>query len=619
MARITDKINLPTNTTDIRTLAKYLKYIDKIGLVPSDKEQDVFAQVKINESRKTVTNPARDTHTKSTLKSFGLIDVNNDESFKVSSLGQEVLNWYLNEDAYSKENRVALMLKVLCKWEINDKYGRHMHPGFLLIKLLCDPDLDYYITNHELSHFTMCSKFKSDDQYNEIKNFIIDFRNQKFQLDRECNQSKADIFLSTFDTNWGLLTRESNRKTLTVTELKELNKQWENESLDLSAENSNDEENEIPEENSFTISKCRLNNLAFYVARIYLSLLEGLQIKDYLSFFTSQSTNKSMKPLQKIYYGSPGCGKSHYIKKFFKENNIPEEQIIRTTFHPDSDYNSFVGSYKPIMEGNDIKYKFSPQSFTKAYIKAYSNPSKNFYLIIEEINRGNCAQIFGDIFQLLDRDNSGISIYPIDADEDLRKYLEEELSAKGFEGIKEGKLTLPTNLNIIATMNTSDQSLFPMDSAFKRRWDWEYMPIDMNNPDSAKFVIKLKNSNNEKFIYKWHSFLEQINPLIRDVTKSEDKQLGNFFIKDSIEGKDFISKVMFFLWYEICKDEYGTKNNFFKNQDDVEFTFNDLYSSKGMDLLISFMDKWKVKQTNPEELDGEGEIIDLSKSSTSIE
>mgnify|MGYP002771008183 CR=1 FL=1 len=363
--------------------------------------------------------------------------------------------------------------------------------------------------------------------------------------------------------------------------------------------------------------------------------------------------------LQTIYFGSPGTGKSRQVKDSLKD--VPEGQIFRTTFHPDSDYASFVGCYKPVChsvaaqtckvldydelvaklkqtlgehssnltagfalfgfecresildmeksgehtipklvedaykphttydttiragmqikeetalpESSRISYEFSPQVFTKAYCKAWKNPDKPIYLIIEEINRGNCAQIFGDLFQLLDR-KDGVSEYPIDADTDLRFYLEEELSntedgeTDGSEGIAGGKLRLPSNFNIIATMNTSDQSLFPMDSAFKRRWEWKYIPTTAPKGKDRQMELTIKNSietkdgrkiNAGNYEYSWKDFLSNINARILNVTHSEDKQLGYWFVKaDEVSGSisisTFVSKVVFYLWNDVFKD-----------------------------------------------------------------
>ena len=214
--------------------------------------------------------------------------------------------------------------------------------------------------------------------------------------------------------------------------------------------------------------------------------------------------------------------------------------------------------------------------------------------MIEEINRGNCAQIFGDLFQLLDRKDDGTSEYPIDADNDLAIYLQDTLRDDAKQGIAEGKLRLPSNLYIIATMNTSDQSLFPMDSAFKRRWDWEYIPINYSNEvKSGQFEIAIGKEENQKR-YRWIDFLKVINERILGVTQSEDKQMGNFFIKNSIEEQTFKSKVMAYLWHEICKDEYGTPRNFFRShkeekKDAKEFSFNELYEKDDYLLLQGFM------------------------------
>lgn len=307
-------------------------------------------------------------------------------------------------------------------------------------------------------------------------------------------------------------------------------------------------------------------------------------------YIVSLSGNTFEKgPLQKIYYGAPGTGKSHTINEITEQQ--PKENVFRTTFHPDSDYSTFVGCYKPRMEDDKIKYDFSPQSFTDAYVKAWQNPDIQVYLVIEEINRGNCAQIFGDLFQLLDR-NNGVSEYPINADADLRQYLEKkDVLGAGHEGIANGKLKLPANLNILATMNTSDQSLFPMDSAFKRRWSWQCVPIDYNNVDSSKFIITIGDNQ-----YKWTTFLESVNKRIVKATDSEDKQMGNFFVNGNVDERQFIDKVMFYLWNDICKEEFHTTNNFFRNYTDdkktetTEFTFNALFGSNSTKLLKGFME-----------------------------
>ena len=325
----------------------------------------------------------------------------------------------------------------------------------------------------------------------------------------------------------------------------------------------------------------------------YIRFLEAVKILSHVDMSISQFSPQEKPAFQIIYYGAPGTGKSHRIKKELKEMNVPEKNIFRTTFHPDSDYSSFVGAYKPTMKpvadeykavvGKDeeIAYSFVPQTFIKAYVQAYQNPDENVYLIIEEINRGNCAQIFGDLFQLLDRDENGVSEYPIKADSDLRMYLEGELG-KGHEGIKDGELCLPTNLYIWATMNTSDQSLFPIDSAFKRRWDWEYEPIKYKNTD---WLIEIGDNT-----YKWTSFQRIINDKIFEATNSEDKMLGDYFVKSCdnvISEKQFINKVLFYLWNDVCKDGDG---DIFRTDDNKDIKFSDLYKDNCIDTLQSMME-----------------------------
>ena len=329
----------------------------------------------------------------------------------------------------------------------------------------------------------------------------------------------------------------------------------------------------MPNQQDFDTT-CQILNVTF------TSDIANIENDDIRSLFVIASTTTDAPApeiaiaLQKIYFGAPGCGKSHSVAKYINDNPGID---FRTTFHPDCDYSTFVGTYKPKKRNGTLTYEFVPQAFTKAYCKAWKNPESPVYLVIEEINRGNCAQIFGDLFQLLDRFD-GYSEYPIDADTDLAEYLEVELrrlepdEVDGSEGIENGKLCLPKNFHILATMNTSDQSLFPMDSAFKRRWAWEYVPIDSAN-EKSQFTITIGDKT-----YKWSSFLDKVNERIHKLSDSEDKQMGNFFIKDNIGVEEFKSKVMFYLWSEVCK-EYEKSGSFFKdkNDNDAEFTFNSLF------------------------------------------
>jgi len=264
------------------------------------------------------------------------------------------------------------------------------------------------------------------------------------------------------------------------------------------------------------------------------------------------------KPKNTIYYGAPGTGKSHVVNDITKTYE-QKGRVERVTFHPEYDYASFVGSYKPTMHKDDIRYEFVPQAFTNIYINAWNDLNNDYYLIIEEINRGNCSEIFGDIFQILDRTND----YKITPSKELKEYLDGQLNEN--PNIDSGKLLLPPNLSILATMNTSDQSLFPMDSAFKRRWDWEYVPINYEfseSNNSAKFKVKLSESES----FSWLEFIQSVNTLIKSNDNlGVDKCLGNYFIKpdsDAISLNTFINKAIFYLWNDVFKDEMEEQNIF---------------------------------------------------------
>ena len=378
----------------------------------------------------------------------------------------------------------------------------------------------------------------------------------------------------------------------------------------------------------------------------YIETQAGKQLQEGVENADNNNDDKQL-PLQQITYGAPGTGKSHGIKK-----ETAGKSVIRTTFHPDSDYSTFVGAYKPVMEEADVRvvpvvlnngasfdqnngtlkekrisYKFVKQAFLKAYLgawKKYAEAGESAepqFLVIEEINRGNCAQIFGDLFQLLDRnDENDFSTYPIDADTDLQKEIEKafkeekdgesenpyklskDIDVEGVvedytsnygaslsKDIQEGRvLLLPPNLYIWATMNTSDQSLFPIDSAFKRRWAWDYVKIT-----DGKKGWTIQGAD---YSCDWWKFIQEINKKIATATSSDDKKLGYYFCKAKnnttcIDEKLFVSKVIFYLWNDVFKDN---DNSIFKvTESSGEPSFDDFYQEKNGEIVPN---SYAVKQ-----------------------
>lgn len=257
------------------------------------------------------------------------------------------------------------------------------------------------------------------------------------------------------------------------------------------------------------------------------------------------------KPHNRIIFGAPGTGKSHILEEERAEFG---ERYERVTFHPDYTYAHFVGTYKPVMVKNEetgkneIEYKFVAGPFLRAYVAAKKSETP-FLLIIEEINRANVAAVFGDVFQLLDRKEDGVSEYEVTASLDVQKYLKEEQGITDFE-----KLCLPKNMYIWATMNSADQGVFPMDTAFKRRWHFEYMDLD----EGAKKIETWTNGE------KWNDFRVAINKkLIDEAHVNEDKCMGPFFLtKTEIEkwGKPefadiFKSKILMYLFEDAAKQK----------------------------------------------------------------
>ena len=326
------------------------------------------------------------------------------------------------------------------------------------------------------------------------------------------------------------------------------------------------------------------DNMMFLYERYYYGEDMGNNLDEKIT--KEQTPEASVKPIKyytglhssfernRILFGAPGTGKSYTLnqdaKKLIGEEN--EDDYERVTFHPDYSYANFVGTYKPIPckdgKGNDaITYEYVPGPFMRIYVAAVKNSREDtprpFLLIIEEINRANVAAVFGDIFQLLDRDEKDVSEYPIQSSEDIKKFLSKELGGSPNDY---KKIRIPDNMFIWATMNSADQGVFPMDTAFKRRWDFTYLGIDDKDKEIQGKTVILGTINKQKV--EWNKLRKAINHFLAKQKINEDKQLGPYFIArkivvpavgDEIDPKKFIetfkNKVIMYLFEDAAKQK----------------------------------------------------------------
>lgn len=295
---------------------------------------------------------------------------------------------------------------------------------------------------------------------------------------------------------------------------------------------------------------------------------------------------------QTIFYGSPGCALDMAIHKAIREwgeqEKIDEKdfQLFHTTFHPATTYDHFVSSEKTHTQKNITTLEYNLKVFMKAY-DAARHKDTPVILIIKDIHRGDVPKIFGEFYSLLDRQN-GESEHSVETDHNLA------VALNGDSRISKTSISLPNNFYIWGTMTTGEEAAFAMDHAFQRKWYWEYVPINVEN--SRDFDIEIGHN-----FYRWYDILKAINEVIFRYTHSEEQLLGESFIDDDKnyyiwKSSDFKDFVMRHLWYTFCKDNYGTDKNFFRYQDPqfkgatVEFTFQQLFTSKGDDILEKFLE-----------------------------
>lgn len=320
---------------------------------------------------------------------------------------------------------------------------------------------------------------------------------------------------------------------------------------------------------------------------------------------TFNSDYQSDLPRNKIYFGAPGTGKSYTLncEKTLLLGKENEADYERVTFHPDYSYANFVGTYKPIMieskshqisqensseKPSEISYEYVPGPFMRMYVKALKNAqqknSRPFLLIIEEINRANVADAFGDIFQLLDRDDNHISEYPIQASEDIKKYLAKEFNREPEDF---AQIRIPDNLFIWATMNSADQGVLPMDTAFKRRWDFSYIGINDNAKEIAGLSVCL---NNGTTIY-WNGLRMAINDYLAKIGINEDKQLGPYFLNKNVisDSKKFCEvfkhKIIMYLFEDAAKQRRASLFSGFEKENLRYSIICDEFDKKGIEIF----------------------------------
>lgn len=627
MAGNFDKIQLPTNTTDISTLVRYLKRIIESEPLNNNTAQPIYQAVKATGKKQKSYNandggdeertPAKDTHTTGTLSTYGLIDFIDDKkpaNFIVSKLGRELIELYNEEgkpicddngnQKYCEEEYTVMLLRVFSAWHETGK-GRDIHPGRIILQLMCDADMGCYLTEHDVAYFTCNSDFKTDEQYDEIKKYILDFR-EKYDgvygfTSKPC---KAEIFMPTFVRNWGILEKQDIYeiidepstpghfqlvlKSNVITDNEELEELDEENSVESEEENSSDISTDEslsadPDGLGTAIDKSKLyRNLTHYIlspgAAVYCGMVFGFK----------------NKVEQIVYFGAPGTGKSFSIDKKMDDESIATNFQSRVIFYPDYTYGDFVGCLRPKKDAAGVDYRFIAGPLTKLLMTAFENPREKVYLIIEEINRGSAAAVFGDLFQLLDRDDKGRSKYSI-KNEDMCSIFTSSPLLRPF--FSDGNIWFPSNFNLLCTMNTADQNVFVLDSAFKRRFHMKYVPIDysvfdknaeltdylnettvfagtedlvtMFDTSELRDIVNKLNAEG-KLKRNWPTFATLVNATIDVINKnegdqiSEDKKLGPFYVLlDEIDDKSkFADKVLYYLKQDVLKysDAYFTKS-----------------------------------------------------------
>ena len=545
------RINCPTSMTNPAAIAALLDVINQHGSLNSaEAKNTIFPRARATISRWNESKP--DTHSVGHLYQYGLTEYipgTNEEEFKLSFLGKRFLEIFEKKEGKinaagekEKDKYVciegmecaynAVLIDCLLTWKLSIG-GKVLHPGLLLLKLMVDHRLNGYIFEKEWAY--VCdSDFADTLDYESLVDELVEYR----ELGQEPPVESAGntyAFLIAFSNSWQIFEKEvvDGKNKFLLSEITKSNlksKMLEIESLareenGVISKNFNSEEGQPA--NTEPIYNVTVNNHGF-------------------------ETNR-------IIFGAPGTGKSFTLNKEKDELIAAGGFCERVTFHPEYSYANFVGTYKPVPYGNEITYSFVAGPFIRTWIEAMKSAQtdspKPYVLLVEEINRANVAAVFGDVFQLLDRDENGVSEYPIQTSKELREYLAGELKCWPEQV---ATIKIPSNMFIWATMNSADQGVLPMDTAFKRRWDFKYIGINDNQDGIAGYIFEIAGQK-----IKWNALRNAINARLTSLNINEDKLIGPYFIKEKTlkDNKAFIeafkSKVIMYLFEDAAKQRRG--------------------------------------------------------------
>lgn len=534
---------MPKNSADLDVLIPILQYYYNKNTWVSNAEYIEY--IKNYLLKKGIDDREREpqhyTKRMQVLSYFGFIEfedyANSQSNRRITPLGKKFY------EAISTENQ-AKIIKILLESLEKTVFGRKncgapssdsdVDAPILCIRAILDLDhinktefayLLYQLQDRGFTYSTIISEIKA------TRNGIL----QQLQLPDEA-QKYTDWKPINFLERFNFLKTENSKTTISEDVLQKYKKQLLNLKIYNIDKNIIMEDAKMPETKPFT----ELN-------------------------YKPLSKEKKYHAYNRIIFGAPGTGKSFQLKQESTDGNH-FANIERVTFHPDYSYGQFVGSYKPVSDDEGrIRYEYVPGPFMRTLVKALESgkngdSAEKFLLIVEEINRAKVAAVFGDMFQLLDRTDAGDSVYEIQASEDVRRYLARELG-----GTKDNytSIKLPNNMYIWATMNSADQGVFLMDTAFKRRWEFEYIGIDENEKEVKDYEIPVcKNDTVSKKIY-WNELRKALNEKLISLGVNEDKLLGPFFLSKSVlesamsKGMDFVklfeSKVLMYLFEDAAK------------------------------------------------------------------